>query len=275
MRPVLVMLGVLLSDCVAFNDQCVPLVDNPNERVAFVAKGTEIWLDRPNARHANNAIGQAEVDALVWVYKDTDRPVDFAVVNGGAIRAEGLCVTRNILAAGPLTNGVLHEILLFDNTVVAADLAEQEVLDMFEHSVERLFVDPNPIALPSGAFLQVSQDVSMAVDCSKPAGSRVMSLSIKGKTVQRPARPLSQVKYRVAMSTYLAGGGDGFSMLAGKGTDPARTPIQAQRYGGIDADITAAYLKQSPFNQTVEQGLQVDTQRVRFTNCSTAVRPSN
>ncbi len=56
------------SSCVAYNDQCAPLVDNPQERVAFIAKGTEICIDRPNARHANNAIGQAATDAFVWIY---------------------------------------------------------------------------------------------------------------------------------------------------------------------------------------------------------------
>jgi 2',3'-cyclic-nucleotide 2'-phosphodiesterase (5'-nucleotidase family) len=268
---VLSLLGT--SGCVAFNDPCVPLVDNPNERVTFVQKGSEIWLDRANARHADNAIGQAETDAMVWVYTDTDHPVDLGIVNGGAIRAEGLCVTRNVVSAGALTNGVLHEILLFDNPVLAADLSEQEVLDMFEHSVAGLYADPAPIATPSGQFLQVSKEVSMTVDCSKAVGSRVTSLTIKGQPVQRPARPLSTVKYRTALSTYLAGGGDGYTMLAGKSTDTTRTPIQAQRYGGIDADITAAYLKQSSFNQTVEQGLIVDVNRVKFTNCSTAVRP--
>jgi 2',3'-cyclic-nucleotide 2'-phosphodiesterase (5'-nucleotidase family) len=182
-------------------------------------------------------------------------------------------VTRNVLTAGPLTNGVLHEILLFDNPVLAADLSEQEVLDLFEHSVASLYTAPATIATPSGAFLQVSKEVSMSVDCSRPSGSRVTSLSIKGQPVQRPARPLTTVKYRAAFSTYLARGGDGYTMLAGKSTDTSRSPIQAQRYGGIDADITAAYLKQSSFNQTVEQGLIVDANRVKFTNCSTTVRP--
>ncbi|HEY1086929.1 MAG TPA: hypothetical protein VGE37_04515, partial [Archangium sp.] len=82
-------------------------------------KGTELFLDRPNARHGNNAIGQQAADAFAWVFSESDRPVDFAVVNGGSIRAEGLCITRNIVREGPLSNGVLHEIMLFENPVQA------------------------------------------------------------------------------------------------------------------------------------------------------------
>jgi 2',3'-cyclic-nucleotide 2'-phosphodiesterase (5'-nucleotidase family) len=267
--------GCVLTGCVAYNDPCVPLVDNPNERMAFIARGTELYLDRPNARHGNNAIGQAAADAFAWVFADGDHPVDVGVLNGGSIRAEGLCVTRNIIKEGPLSNGVLHEILLFENQITAVDLSEQELADMFEHSVERLYTAPAALVSPAGSFLQVSKNVSMDVDCSKPAGSRITALSVKGQTVQRPGRPFETVKYRVAMSSFLVGGGDGYTMLAGKGTDSSRNPAQAPRFGGIDSNITAAYLKQSPFNQTVEQGLRVDPQRVRFTNCSEPTRPTN
>lgn len=271
----LVLLAVTASSCVAYNDQCQPLVDNPNERVAFIARGTEIFLDRPNARHGNNPIGQQAADAFVWVFKDTDRPVDFAVVNGGSIRAEGLCVTRNILKEGPLSNGVLHEIMLFENAVQAVDLSEAEVLAMFEHSVERLFASPAPITSPAGSFLQVSGNVTMTVDCARPALDRVTALSINGVAVQRPARPLEQRKLRMATSSFIIAGGDGYSMLAGKGTDPARNPANAQRFAGIDSNIAAAYLKQSGYNTSVEAGFRVEPGRITLMNCSVPTRPSN
>lgn len=271
----LVALAATASGCIAYNDTCQALVDNPNERIAFIAKGTEVWLDKPNARHANNAIGQQAADAFAWVYRESERPVDFAVVNGGSIRAEGLCVTRNILREGPLSNGVLHEILLFENPVIAVDLSEEQVVQMFEHSVERLFATPSPIASPSGQFLQVSAEVSMDVDCAQPTGSRVTALSIKGQALQRPGRPIEQAKFRFATSSYIVQGGDGYSMLSGTSTDPTRNPEQAKRFGGIDSNIAAEYLKQSPANQAVENGLRVDTGRIRFTNCSIPTRPSN
>lgn len=276
MRALSIALVVALSQgCVAYNDQCQPLVDNPNERVAFIAKGTELWLDRPNARHGNNAIGQAAADAFAWVFSETDKPVDFAVVNGGSIRAEGLCITRNIVREGPLSNGVLHEIMLFENPVQAVDLSEKEVVDMFEHSVERLFTAPAPIVSPAGSFLHVSKEVTMTVDCSRAPLDRVTALAINGMSLQKPGRPIDQKKFRLATSSFIIAGGDGYTMLAGKGTDPSRNPANAQRAGGIDSNIAAAFLKQSSFNQTVEAGLKVEPGRVVFMNCSVPTRPSN
>jgi 2',3'-cyclic-nucleotide 2'-phosphodiesterase (5'-nucleotidase family) len=271
MRALLASLCVVfLAGCVAYNDQCQPLVDNPQEQIAFIKN--ELWLDKPNARHADNAIGQQSADAYVWVFKDSGAPAQFAVVNGGAIRAEGLCVTRNILPVGPLTNGVLHEILLFQNLVDAVDLSEQEVWDMFERSAQPLYASPTTIAAPSGSFLQVSKEVHVEIDCSKTPLSRVTAISVGGVALQKPARPLSQVKFRVALPEFLLGG-DGYTMLAGKGTDTTRNPSQAQRFGGIDSNIAAAYLKQSAFNVSQEAGLTVDNSRVVLNNCSLPGRP--
>jgi 2',3'-cyclic-nucleotide 2'-phosphodiesterase (5'-nucleotidase family) len=243
--------------------------------VTFVAKGTELFLDRANARHGNNAIGQAAADAFAWVFSETDKPVDFAVVNGGSIRAEGLCVTRNIVKEGPLSNGVLHEIMLFENPVQAIDVSEQEVVQLFEHSAERLFTAPAPIVSPAGSFLQVSKEISMTIDCSRAPLDRVTSLMINGVTITKPGRPLESKKYRMATSSFITAGGDGYTMLAGKSTDPSRNPTNAQRAGGIDSNIAAAWLKQSPLNVTVEAGLKVDPARVVFMNCSVPTRPSN
>ncbi len=263
------------TGCIAYNDQCQPLVENPNERVAFIARGTELFLDRPNARHGNNAIGQQASDAFSWVFSETDKPADFGVVNGGSIRAEGLCTTRNIVASGPLSNGVLHEIMLFENPVQAIDVSEQEVLAMFEHSVERLFAMPAPIVSPAGSFLQVSKEVSLTVDCSRPPLDRVISLSIGGQAITKPGRSLDQRRLRVATSSFIIAGGDGYSMLAGKGTDPTRNPANAQRFGGIDSNIAAAYLKQSGFNSTVESGFKVEPARQVLMNCAVPTRPQN
>lgn len=271
----LFIVAALGTGCVAYNDQCQPLVDNPSERVAFIASGTELFLDRPNARHGNNAIAQQSADAFTWVFKETDRPVTFAVVNGGAIRAEGLCITRNIIREGPLSNGVLHEIMLFENPVQAIDLSEKEVVDMFEHSAERLFASPSPIASPAGSFLHVSKEVAMTIDCAQPALSRVTSLRVNGELLQRPGRPVDQKKFRVASSSFIIAGGDGYTMLTGKGADPTRSLANAQRFGGIDSNIVAAYLKQSDFNKTVDQGFRVEAGRITFMNCSVPTRPSN
>lgn len=274
---ILLLLASVVSGCVAFNDDCQALVDNPNERVAFIAKGTEVFLDRPNARHANNAIGQAAADAFAWVFNsqtDVTAKVDFGLINGGAVRDQGACVLRSILREGPLTRGVLGEILPFENPIRVVDLSEQEVFEVLELSVSRLFASPTPITSPAGSFLQVSKEISMEVDCSRMPNSRITQLRIGSQTITRGSfRAFPATKYRVALPAFILGGNDGYTVLAGKGDDPSRNPGAAQRFGGIDSRITMAYLLQSDFNKTIEAGLKVDPNRIRFLNCSAPTRP--
>src|SRR4051812_20591490 len=59
----LLLIAIALCSCEGFNDQCTALVKNPNDTVVTLA--AEVFLDRPNARSDNNAIGQATADAFV------------------------------------------------------------------------------------------------------------------------------------------------------------------------------------------------------------------
>jgi 2',3'-cyclic-nucleotide 2'-phosphodiesterase (5'-nucleotidase family) len=241
--------------------------------VAFVAE--TLYLDRPNARHASNALGQAAADAFVDVFSRNGAPVDFGVINGGSLRAEAICgAARNVVRAGPLDNGTLHEILLFENIVNAVDLSEAEVFDVFEHSVERLFPAGTPINSPAGSFLHVSKEVSLEVDCSRPAGMRVTRLSIGGRSVTKPGAPFTEKKFRVALSAFLLGGGDGYTMLAAPGKDPDRNPAQAQSFGSIDSNITEAFLR-ATYNSAQPQGLKLDAARIKLTGCAIPTPPVN
>lgn len=269
----LLALGGVASGCVAYNEQCQALVEQPRERVAFLAE--TIFFDRPNTRHAANALGQAAADAFVDVFARNGAPVDFGVINGGSLRAEALCgAPRPVVRAGPLDNGTLHEILLFENLVNAVDLSEAEVVEVFEHAVERLYPTGTPITSPSGSFLQVSGAVAFEADCSKPVGARISRLIIGGQALQRPGRPIAEKKFRVALSAFLLGGGDGYSMLAGPGKDPDRNPAQAQSFGGIDSNITEAYLRAN-FNSAQDKGIRLDPARAKLTGCAVPVPPAN
>lgn len=269
-RGAALLLIVSLSGCVAYNDPCQPLVDDPEKRIAYLTQ--EVWLDKPNTRHGNNALGQAAADAFVDVFKGAASPADFGVINGGSLRAEGLCVTRNILPAGGLSNGTLYEILLFANLMNAVTLTEDETWAMFEHSVEKLYTAPDPIASPAGQFLQVSQSVKLTADCSKPAGSRIVSLSIGGTALQQPGRPMKT--FRAALSSYLLGGGDDYAMLVAPGMDPSRDPEPAQQLGGLDVNITSDYLQRND-NGSQADGLKLDASRVTLLNCSVPERPAS
>lgn len=258
------------TGCLQYNDPCQPLVDDPNAVIGFL--GQDVLLDRTYTRHDNHALGQLAADALRHAEDRSKAPANLGVVNGGSLRSEGLCITRTVLPKGPLENGVLHEVLLFENNVVTFDLTEAQLVAMFEHSVEALYPMGQNIAAPSGAFLQVSDGTSLKVDCSQAAGKRVVELRVNERQVPLPARSDTSVRYRVAMVGYLAQGGDGYgSIFKEAATDLARNPVTASVAAGkaTDANLTEAYMRQHYATDT--QPLRA-AGRVMFLNCSLPAR---
>jgi 2',3'-cyclic-nucleotide 2'-phosphodiesterase (5'-nucleotidase family) len=244
-RPLLAALLAALAPvlgCVAYNDPCQPLVEDPEAVVAYL--GEDVPLGRNFARHDNHAIAQAAADAFRHVEDDSTARAELGIINGGAIRAEGLCTTRTSVRKGPLKDGLLHEILLFENQVVALDLTEQQLVDMMEHSVGSLSRTGQTITSPSGAFLHISAGTTLRVDCERPRGSRVTELVVAGRKVSLPARTDPTIRYRVAMSSFLLEGGDGYGAILGNaGKDPDRNPVTSRKHGGSDANIVAAHMK--------------------------------
>ncbi|MFP2932752.1 5'-nucleotidase C-terminal domain-containing protein [Pyxidicoccus sp. 3LG] len=259
-----------LSGCIAYNDSCQPLVEDPDAVVGYL--GQDVLLDKPFTRHDNNALAQAVADAFLHAEDSSAKPAVLGIVNGGSLRAEGLCVTRTSLRKGPLTDGVLHELILFENLVVTVDLTEKQLVDMLEHSVGSLYREGQEIASPSGAFLHVSAGSSLRVDCAMPRGQRVRELTVGGRALTLPPSEDPSVRYRVAMPTFILEGGDGYGAALGNaGKDPDRNPVQARKVGGTDANLTSAYMKEK--YPTPVQAL-VEEPRVVFVNCALPARPS-
>jgi 2',3'-cyclic-nucleotide 2'-phosphodiesterase (5'-nucleotidase family) len=257
--------------CLQFNDQCQPLVDDPNSIVGYLAE--DVFLDKPFTRHDNNALGQLAADAFLHAEDGSKAPAELGIVNGGSLRAEGLCVTRTSAPRGPLKNGLLHEILLFENAVITVDLTEQQLVDMFEHAVEALSPEGQPIVSPDGAFLHVSEGTTVRVDCAQPRGKRVVGLKVKERTVPLPPRADPSIRYRVAMAEFLLGGGDGYgAIFKDAGKDLSRNPVTASVAEGkaTDANLTEAYMRKH--HATDKQPL-AEAARLVFVHCARPGRP--
>jgi 2',3'-cyclic-nucleotide 2'-phosphodiesterase (5'-nucleotidase family) len=273
-RPLLatLLVAVLVWEpgCLSYNDTCQPLVPDPDAVLGFL--GEDVYLDRPFTRHDNNAMGQLSADAFQHAEDDSSARAALGVSNGGAIRAEGLCVTRTMLPKGPLTDGVFHEVLLFENQLVTVDLTEKELVDMFEHSAGGLTPAGQAIGSPSGAFLHVSDSVRMRVDCEYPRGQRVRELSVDGTPVVLPPRTDPSVRYRVAMPNFLLNGGDGYGPIFGNaGANPDRNPVQSRKFQGVDSKIAGAYMKAT---YPGDARPLVTAERIVFVNCAKPTRPS-
>jgi 2',3'-cyclic-nucleotide 2'-phosphodiesterase (5'-nucleotidase family) len=257
--------------CLRYNDQCQPLVEDPETVLGYL--GVDVYLDRIYTRHDNHALGQLAADALRHAEDGSRAPAELGILNGGALRAEGLCVTRTSIPKGPLKNGLLHEVMLFENSVVTVDLTEQQLVAMFEHSVEGLSPAGQPILAPSGAFLQVSEGTRLRVDCSRPVGQRVQELKVNDRVVPLPPRGNAPF-YRVAMSSFLALGGDGYgTIFKDAASDVARNPATASSPSEgrtTDVTLTVAAMRARYANETRPL---YEEERVIFENCAKPSRP--
>lgn len=148
---------------------------------------------------------------------------DLAVLNALACRVDhlgpGPVTGEQVYTAFPYQNHI--QVLLMDGAALDR-LYEENVAARFlpfaSGAPGRYLDDPRGILQPSGFVVHLDPD--------RPAGSRV-------RLLQPDGRPLAQDReFRVATSSYLADGGDGFGMLAAAARDQAlgsvREAVQAR-----------------------------------------------
>jgi 2',3'-cyclic-nucleotide 2'-phosphodiesterase (5'-nucleotidase family) len=117
---------------------------------------------------------------------------DIAFQNGGGVRAS--------IQSGTITVGDIIAMLPFDNKLMKVEVDGKTVWEALENGVK-----PYPSA--AGQFLQVS-GLRYAFDPSKPAGSRIVDV-----TMDDGSKLDFGKKYTVVINDFMAGGGDGYSML--------------------------------------------------------------
>ena len=163
-----------------------PYVAGANSVLSEVIGQAEETFFYRGVRKGENGLGNLVADSMLWYTKYLG--VDFALQNGGGIRAD--------LPKGPITQGSLHEVLPFGNSVV--------VLTLDGATVQSLFDYIGSISRGRGAFPQVSAGVSITLDTLSRSCEKIM---INGEPFD-PGRT-----YKIATNSYLAAGGDGYWML--------------------------------------------------------------
>jgi 5'-nucleotidase len=178
----------------------------------------------PNAA-GESTLGAVVADAFLAASSDASygaRPAQIAFTNPGGVRAD-------LASSLEVSYGQLYAVMPFGNHLVTLDLSGAQLLRLLEQQWEA----PQPAG---GRILPVSQGFSYSWDAAKPegaapgSGQRVApgSMRLQGVPVDL------QKTYRVTVNSYLASGGDRFSVLT-EGTN-------AQQ-GVVDLDATVAWFR--------------------------------
>lgn len=195
------------------------LVARYAEAAAPLAGRTVGRLSAPATREAaasgESALGNLIADAQFAAAARAGAAPDLALMNRGGVRAD--------LVPGPdgtVRYGQLFTVQPFGNEVMAVTLDGAAL----KAALERQYLD-DPARRAGGLF--VSSGVRYRIDRSRAEGDRVRDLTVNGAPL------LPERAYRVAMSNYLANGGDRLPELA-TGRDPLTI--------GPDVDALEAYL---------------------------------
>ncbi|AEH36234.1 bifunctional metallophosphatase/5'-nucleotidase [Halopiger xanaduensis] len=152
---------------------------------------TAVDLDtrRETVRQAESNFGNWLADLI---REDVD--ADVAIQNGGGIRSDQL------YEAGEITRGMIVDILPFPNYTTKLEITGEALKAAIEHGV-------GAVEDGHGRFPQVS-GLSFVYDPDAEAGQRVQELTVGGEPVDLEAT------YELGTNDFLAGGGDGYEMLA-------------------------------------------------------------
>ena len=201
------------------------LVGRYREAAAVVADRPVGTLSAPLSKGDISGESQASeliADGQLYVARDPARgAAELSFMNNGGARTD--------LLPGPggvVTYGQIFAMQPFANNLVTITLSGADIQALLEQQFDSGL---NTVARPN--LIMPSANVRFSFDRSRPAGQRIVSVTINGKPLD-PTR-----KYRVTVNNFLASGGDNFTVLS-RGTDPVD--------GGLDLDATEAYLKSNP-----------------------------
>ncbi len=146
---------------------------------------------------------------------------DLALMNNGGARTDLLPE-----ADGTVRFGQIFAMQPFANSIVTRGYTGAELKAVLEQQFDS---GRNTVANPN--LLLPSSNFAFSYDRSRPAGQRIVAMSLDGKPIEA-ARI-----YRIAINNFLSSGGDNFTLFSA-----GRDPVD----GGLDLDATEAYLATRP-----------------------------
>jgi 5'-nucleotidase len=179
-------------------------------------------LEAPAMKSEENGespVADLIADAQLAATKGSNRGnADLSFLNSGGVRTD--LVPR---ADGRVTYGQIFALEPFGNTLVVRTLTGAQLKSLLEHQFDAQGLRPS-VLVPSANF-------HFAYDLSKPLGEHIVAMRLDGKPIDPNGR------YRVVVNSFLASGGDGYTMLT-EGADTFDA--------GLDLDALEEWLATNP-----------------------------
>ncbi|MET9885171.1 5'-nucleotidase [Streptomyces sp. NPDC006430] len=174
-----------------------PIANRPMGYISadITGRGTEAY-EKP--------LGDLLVDAQLAATAPADKGgAQLALTNPGGIRADLAYKAAGDEGDGVVTYGESYTVQPFNNLMNVVDLTGAQLITALQQQVSGPVNGANP------KILQVSKGFTYTLDMTKTGADRVVvdSVRLNGAAID-PAKT-----YRVAMNEFLAGGGDGFTVL--------------------------------------------------------------
>jgi 5'-nucleotidase len=218
------------DDAITPDAQLAQLVADYKARISPISERVVGTASTDITRTANTA-GESALGDLIADAQRSFGSADFAFMNPGGIRED--------VKSGPVTYGELFAVQPFDNQLVTMNLTGDQIYRLLEQQFP-----PNQA---SNRILQIS-GLKYTYNASLSEGERITSLTTTG------GAPIDRtVTYKVAVNSFLATGGDNFTVLK-EGTN-----VQTV---GSDLDALEAYVSgfQQPFGVPQNFGQRITKQ---------------
>ncbi|MDB1087987.1 5'-nucleotidase C-terminal domain-containing protein [Streptomyces sp. ACA25] len=196
-----------------------------NELAAPIANRPIGWITEDITQDRNipeSPLGNLIADAQLAHAQGLDESAVLALMNPGGIRTDLTYAASGEEGDGVVTYGEGFAVQPFSNYVYLVDLSGEQLLAVLREQVS----GPN---LGTMKILQPSEGFAYTLDLTRSGADRIVadSVTLHGEPLE------ADRVYRVAVNSFLAGGGDGFPTLA-EHTNPL--------VGGNDLEALADHL---------------------------------
>lgn len=184
------------------------LITRWNTLAAPVASAPQGYISADIAGRGSEAPEKPLGDLIADAQLEATAPAakggaQLAIMNPGGIRADLAYKAAGDEGDGVVTYGESYTVQPFNNLMNVVDLTGAQLITALQQQVS------GPVNGASPKILQVSKGFTYTLDMTKTGADRIVvdSVKLNGAAID-PAKT-----YRVAMNEFLAGGGDGFTVL--------------------------------------------------------------